>query len=185
MSTFSAVPDDDGTAADEILEPPARNGLDELRGIVDAQLAPDEATYDVPTRPGWSVRYSAGIDGEKIKHWVRRSTPRSGPGKGELDQTKWGCLVLGTQAVAILKNGEHPTESGDPITFRDPAFLELTGATSVSDCVQVFYGGKEHIGDGHIAAQAIRLVRLAGYDENGVRLADDETDLPDEGPTGR
>lgn len=184
MTTFSAVPGDDDTAAAE-LDPPSRNGLDELRGIVDATLAPDEATYDVPTRPGWSVRYSAGIDGEKIKHWVRRSTPKSGPGKGELDQTKWGCLVLGTQAIAILKDGANPTESGEPVSFRDPAFLEITGATSVSDCVQVFYGGKEHIGDGHIAAQAIRLVRLAGYDENGVRLAEDEGDMPSEGPTAR
>lgn len=167
----------------------AANGspLDELRGAVTAEIAPNIETYEVPTRPGWTIQYSAGIDGPKIDQWVNAATPSKGPNRKKFDQTKWGALVLGSQCVAILKDGQNPTEEDKPVTFRDESFLALLGAQGVADGVRAFYGGAKHIGDGHIVAQAYDLLKAAGYDENGVRRVD--TDAPEgldeQGPTER
>lgn len=166
----------------------ALSALDELRGAVTVEIAPDVETYLVPTRPGWSVQYSAGIDGPQIDRWVRSATPSKGPNRGRLDQTKWASLVLATQCLAILKDGENPTEEGEPITFRDPAFLQLVGAAGAGDAVRLFYGGAKHIGDGHVVAHAYDLIKAAGYDENGIRRVDDTAPEgldEDRGPTPR
>lgn len=148
------------------------NALDELRGIVTKAIAPPTETYPVALRPGWSVRYSAGIDGPQLARWVRAATPAKGPRRGVLDQTHWAALVLGTQCEAILKNGRNPTDQDQPITFHDEEWLEVTGASTVAEAVRLFYGGADHIGDGHVVAQAYDLIKAAGYDEGGVRRID-------------
>lgn len=153
------------------LRPTPRSALEELKALVDAEVELEPVTYDVPTRPGWSIRYSRGITAEQIAHWAGRAADKNKP--GGLNQIKWGCLVLATQCEAILHRGQHPTETGQPITFRDPDLLALQDTKSTSEAVRRFYGGKAHHGDGPIVAQAYALLTAAGYDpETGAKLAD-------------
>lgn len=161
----------------ELLDPPRKSALDELRDLVATEVATEPETYQVPTRPGWAIRYSTGMTGDQVAFWATQAKNSKKP--GGLDQVKWAGLVLGSQAEAIMKNGEHPTETGEALNFRSPDLLELLETRTVAEAVRRFYGGKAHVGDGHMVSQAYALIRAAGYDENGVQLveaAPDELD---------
>lgn len=151
--------DPDVTAVDK------RTNLARLVDELNADLEPEILTLTVPRRTGWTVTYTAGIDGDTAEAWTARALTK----KGTVNQLRYACIVLANTCTAIRKNGEPISDQGDDVTFRDRAFLELMGVGRATDAVRKFYGGPEHLGDGAIIAAAGEVLTAAGFNDTAER----------------
>lgn len=150
----------------DLVDVDKRTNLGRLVDELNADLEPEDVVLTVPRRPGWSVTYSAGIDGDTAEAWTRRA--RKG-NTGAVDQLRYACIVLANTCTAIRKNGEPISDQGDDVTFRDRPFLELMGVGRAVDAVRKFYGGPRHLGDGAIIAAAGEVLTAAGYNDTAER----------------
>ena len=134
--------------------PPAPTSLEDLRAELAAEVATPPTTLAVPTRPGYSVRYSTELPGEILRAWAARTRLKD----GSVDTLRQALTVLTNQCEAILKNGEPIGEGGGDITFANKTFQQLIGATDAPSALRRFYGQ-----DGLIIAHAEAVVEDAGY----------------------
>lgn len=156
-------------AADPDLEPVDHpTELAKLTAELEAEVTIEAPTFPVPTRPGWTVTYSAGIDGDDLKEWAKKARDRKAP--TGVDNLRMACITLANQCTAIRKDGQPMTEEGDDLTFRSPELQRIVGASRAADAVRLFYGGPRHLGDGFVLAHFTELTKLAGFDGDVERI---------------
>lgn len=153
--------------------PPEPTTLAAMLADLRREVAPQERTWEVPTRPGWAVQYRTDITDAAMKVAQRgaRIKGRKAPDGSELvDELKMGAILLGQYCTAVLYQGTvAETDRGDNLTFRSPELWGAFGARSVAECVMKFYAT-----DGAVVSAGRVLINASGW-----------TDDPDDvaGPT--
>lgn len=141
-----------------------------LEADIAAEIAPPVEVLEVPYRPGYTVVYSCGIDGDSGKQWAKLAKDTSSP--DGIDRVKYSAVILANLCIAIHKDGQPIGDAGDEITFRTPDLQRLLGADRAHLAVRLFYGGPKHLGDGHIINHANRVTARAGYNDADLTAAD-------------
>lgn len=153
---------------DDLAPVPASNALDLLRADLADEVKVEEVTLPVPGRPNLAVRYACDVDGDELVVWRKRSTNRQ---RNVIDEVKLGALALAFKSVAILRNGVEVTDGGEPVTFRHPAILTMTGQSTVTGAIRYFYGL-----DGHVLAAANKVLTVSGFGDELTEVDDDTAD---------
>jgi hypothetical protein len=153
---------------DDIAETGAPTTLDALREELTAEVVPQDLVLPVPGRPGYEVRYSLALDGERVQKWRKASANRSMP--DGVDELAFAQRLLASQMRAVIRDGEEILDQGEPVTVRTAALLEVLEAHRPVDGVRKLYGL-----DGHIISTATSVFREAGYGEDLVAGSEDPT----------
>lgn len=142
--------------------------LDLLGRDLAEKVTAEVTTLPVPTRNGYSVRYSTDIGQGELDAWRKRSKDKRRT--DGVASERFAALILANKATAIVRAGRELTEDGEPLTFRSSEVLALVHAQSAADAVAKFYGG-----DAYVDQAARSLLSEAGWGDDV---------LTDEGPTG-
>jgi hypothetical protein len=145
----------------------------------------DPPVWQVPNRPGFSVRYTVvGLDPTRMDEINRKATNRK---TGRINQDKVHCLVLAHQCRELYVDGQLLTEDGRPLRFGSPTVREALGVTDSWEAVQVFYGGPKKDYGFAILRHETDLLLAAGMGDASEDTAatadgdDEEAEDPTEG----
>ena len=143
--------------------------LASLVSEVEKEVGSEEATFPVPGRPGYAVRYDTAISLEEVDHW-RRGALR-GKKSGDADPVLLAAIELASKSVAIIRNGEEVVDDdGDVVTFRSKSLLDALDVTKAADAVLKLYGR-----DIHVTQTANALLRRAGFGDTVEEIEDPTT----------
>jgi hypothetical protein len=154
------LPDDDLAAV------PKATGLDALRAELSAEVEVELVTLDVPTRPGYAVRYRCDVSYDELATWRKRSADKTKP--GHLDEVKLAAIILANKVDGIMAHGTEVTDGDAAVTFASPVFLDLTGKGSAVSALRHFYGL-----DGHVDAAAKVVLGRSGFGDELAEEGDD------------
>lgn len=129
-----------------------------------------------PDLPAWTFTYRVPDDQVAITRAQRRVDAAKGNDKDPaLRDMQAKVLALHNEGVEYRG---HPVtaDDGDPLTFRDPRFWALAGASNAVDAVLAVYGATVLVG-----THFLRLMEESGLGDTGRVLVED--DGPD--PTTR
>jgi hypothetical protein len=132
---------------------PATTMLDGL--LADFTAAKDQhetQEFDVPGRPGVTVRYATDVPYEMVAAWRKAAVGTDAP------ELRFGLSLLAHTCRAVLTDGEPVTDNGEPVTFVSPSLQAGLGVTSAADAVRAFYRK-----DGYVLASYNAVLFAAGY----------------------
>jgi rhodanese-related sulfurtransferase len=113
----------------------------------------------------WEVAYRLPTDRGDLEPYFQRAE-RAAKRK---QPYSFDAAVLAALCEGLWFMGEPVEgEDGNPVTFRDPAFLDLVEAGTPSDAVRSVYGS-----DGVVSQVAKQLLREAGFDDDAEVQAED------------
>lgn len=169
-------PQDDGVRPETEHGTKPANPLEELREELAEEITGLTATYPVPGRPKYAVRYSLDVEGPQLQRWTKQASDKKLP--GGVDGTKAAAIVLANMCEAILRVTDGDLDTAEEIygtddvvfTFRHPELHEMLGVSRAIAAVQKFYAL-----DGVVIRVAGDLVDEAGYGD----------EMPDLDPTRR
>lgn len=173
MSSDSTVPTFghvSGPASDAGIDPGHPSAPERLEPIPDlddlellaqdlADEVVDTSTYDVDTRPRYSVEYRLNFEGRELDGWRKQSKDRKA--SEGIDAIKLAGLVCAWTCVAIYRDGRKLTDDGEPLTFRSQAIHELLGARGAVDAARKLYGR-----DGELDKTARAILADAGWGDD-------------------
>lgn len=109
----------------------------EVLAELEVKIAKPDVTFEVPTRPGWSVRYATKLDADLLREWTKTASG---------DQFTLSLLTLAGQCRGIVRQGE---EMG--FTFASPEFRDLYKALDATVAVRAFFGDDVAVSSAYIA----------------------------------
>jgi hypothetical protein len=130
--------------------PSALSGL--LADFAAARDQHETQEFDVPGKPGVTIRYSTDLPYEMIAAWRKSAVGSPAP------ELRFGLSLLGYACRGILTEGEAVTDAGEPVTFVTPSLHAGLGVTNTADAVRAFYGK-----DAYILASYNAVLLAAGY----------------------
>jgi hypothetical protein len=151
----------------------ADNIFDELKSALSTKVEAEPLPLKVPGRPQFVVTFMPVIELDDYKAWVKTSTSKSGPTKGDVDQMKLAMIVLSRTMKSFTFKGHLATdkETGEPLHFTSHKFHEMLGAPigGVNAAIRRMYGR-----DGDIINVMNRIIAAAGYDvDEDLEATDD------------
>lgn len=112
--------------------------LQQLAAEMAVPLADDLVEFHIPDRPHIKVTYDTRISWELAKEIRKQSTDQH---TGEVDSLMVAALTLAAQSKKVTIRGEElRSEMGDLVTLASPVFREITGATSTTEALRIFFG---------------------------------------------
>ena len=126
-------------------------------------------TKKIPLRPSVELKFSTDLPLEKLDRW--RQAARKKKNRDEVDIRFFNQLVIASQCVGIIFNGEEATdEAGKALTFRHQGLIDSLNALDVYGAVTELIGR-----DSDILKIGDEVLSAAGYDDEDD-MEDDETD---------
>lgn len=164
--------DDDGYEDPDVAGRSTGTTLAGLAAELSADLAPQEKTWKNPNRAGWAASYRLDLSEPDLDNARKRATLRRGRRgqEDEIAEVKQLSILLARYNTAVLKDGEHIGDGGEPVTFRDRAFQAIYGVGSAADAVKRFYGT-----DGAVIAAGRTFTRETGWLDDADEVGDGES----------
>lgn len=125
-----------------------------------------------PTRPGFAIKFSTDLPLEKLDTWRIRA--RKVRGKEAIDVRHYNSLVIGSQCVGIIYEGEEVfDDNNEPLTFHSESFIESVGAFEFAGAIKSFF-----VRDADIIKIGAEVLEACGYtdDEDDEDPLDSEND---------
>lgn len=172
---------DEGDSFDPTVEPvqapTTKSGLvsvyDQLRSELSKPATTSKSlTLKIPARPGIEVKFDTNLPLEKLDRW-RTAAARKNR-KGEIDVLYFNRIILVSQCVGIIFNGEEVrNEQGEALTFRSQDFIESLNALDHYGAVQALYDR-----DADILRAGSEVLEAAGYgdEDEDAEPGSDEAD---------
>lgn len=127
--------------------------LDGLLGdFTQAQTEHESTAFDVPGKPGVTVRYATDIPYEMVAAWRKSAVSTEAP------ELRFGLSLLAYACRGMAVEGEPVTDAGQPVTFTTPSLHARLGVSNPADAVRAFYGK-----DGYVLATYQAVLIAAGY----------------------
>lgn len=131
-----SVLDVDTSAPVDAAPPP----LEVLRAELETTADTPPLTLQVPTRPGYSVRFRTTIDPDEITAWRKRARDKKSP--DGVDPFKLAALVAVNCAEVVIRQGvELEGQDGQPYNFRHPELLGFLQEGRAAHAAAKFFGG--------------------------------------------
>jgi hypothetical protein len=123
-----------------------------------------------PTRPGFSLKISTDLPLEKLDRW--RIAARKTKGKEALDMRRYNSMVIGSQTVCLVYEGEDfLDDEGNPQNFMSAAVHEMLGAFEYEGAIKNFFER-----DADIIKMGSEILEACGYLDNDDEDEEDPLD---------
>lgn len=147
-STFTdpRIDDPEAALARDVERSPNATLRREVLAELKVQIDRPDVVLEVPTRPGWSVRFTTRLDADFLAAWTKQASTRDG-----LDQFRLSLLTVAGLCRGLVRNGEEVTANGQTVTFTSPELGDLYGTVDAASTVRAFYGDDVVVSNTYLA----------------------------------